>query len=650
VRNADTIRVEAFDTEDGPVTLPEIGPGWCWIGVSGCRPQAVNLSLEGEAVALALDNARGRPSALAAADEPFRPTIGFTALDADAEPVECCVATLPEILSHLLDAAGDSTGIGEAVATLLEQCIAGERPDASVLEGYASTVRFDLLRGCILVARHLGKFAAEVALIEQALEVRPSHNLERLLSMALANAQDHARARETARAVVAADPNIAETAFGAHLAELDAHDSIMAELNAPAPAQTETLSVRIGYCAHNALPYENKGYAMRSHGLAKALAEAGREITVFARPGFPSDGAKDRAPSGTENVDGIDYVFENGFGRRGRCYGYIAEAADYYERTFAEHGIGIVQAASNFWTGLPAGIAARRLGLPFVYEVRSFWDITREAREPGFRKTPQATRDNRLEAETLKLASHVVTLNTAMRERIASLGIDPERITIVPNSVDPEAFAPQPRDAALAKRCGIAEGDTVIGYAGAMLAYEGLDLLLEAAGPLLAGSDRLKLLLIGAKPAQRTVPGSIEHRLAEQIRDAGLEDNAILADQAPPEAMPALYGLFDICAYPRRAFEVCELVSPLKPLEAMAAGKAIVIADVGGMRGMVTNDKTGLTHPPGNVEALRDALRRFTEDADFRSKVGKAARAHVTEHRSWRAAAKALETVYAMAT
>jgi glycosyltransferase involved in cell wall biosynthesis len=646
VRNADTIRVDAFDTGHGPIELPELGPGWCWIGIAGCPPRSVRLSLEGEAVALALENAKNRPSCLAATEEPFRPTLDFTALDADADIIECCVATLPEILAHLLDAAGESLDMGRAISDLLERAIAGSAFDFSVLDAFAPAVGFDILRGCILVTRHLSKFTAEVALIEQALTIKPSENLTWLLSLALANAQDYGGSRIAARAAIAADPTIAGEKVDRHLAELDAHDRITEELRGNGAAHSDQLSDRIAYCAHNALPYEAKGYAMRSHGLAKALANAGCDITIVARPGFPSDGRVDLAPSGPETVDGLPYLFENGFGRHGRAHGYIAEAADYFERVFAERDIGIVQAASNFWTGLPAGIAARRLGLPFVYEVRSFWDITREAREPGFRATPQARRDNALETETLTLADRIVTLNVAMRDRIVEMGVPADRIAIVANSVDPAAFAPVPRPDALAKHYGIGESDVVIGYAGAILAYEGLDLLIEAARPLLAERDNIKLLIVGARPSLRADSGSIEAQLAQQIETAGLTGRAILADRAQPDEMAAHYALFDICAYPRRALEVCELVSPLKPLEALAAGKAVVLSGVGGMRDMVADGETGLIHPPGDVPALRDALARLAGDTGLRAQLGDAARIYVADHRTWEAAAQGLQKLY----
>ncbi|MBC2778466.1 glycosyltransferase family 4 protein [Parasphingopyxis marina] len=649
VRNADTIRVDAFDTEPGsggPIALPELGPGWCWIGIAGCPPRSVRLSLEDQAVSLALDHAKDRPSCLAAAEEPFRPTLDFTALDTATDTIECCVATLPEILAHLLDAAGDSLDMGLAISDLLERAIAGLAFDFAVLDAFAPAVGFDILRGCILVTRHLSKFSAEVALIEQATTINPSASLTWLLSLARANAQDYDGARIAARAAIAADPAIAGKKVDRHLAELDAHGRVMEELHSGETKRRSRGSARIAYCAHNALPYEAKGYAMRSHGLAKALVNAGRDIIVIARPGFPSDGAQQLSPSGLEIVDGLPYLFENGFGRHGRAYGYIAEAADYFERVFAAREIGIVQAASNFWTGLPAGIAARRLGLPFIYEVRSFWDITREAREPGFRETPQARRDNALEAETLALADRVLTLNGAMRDQIVDMGVPADRVAIVANSVDPAAFAPAPRPDTLARRYGIGMADIVIGYAGAILAYEGLDLLIEAARPLLAERDDVKLLIVGAQPSLQEDPASIEARLARQIEAAGLEGRAILAGRAQPDEMAAHYALFDICAYPRRALEVCELVSPLKPLEALAAGKAVVLSGVGGMRDMVADGETGLVHPPGDVPALRAALTRLAEDPALRAQLGEAARAYVADRRSWQAAAQGLQQLY----
>ncbi len=437
-----------------------------------------------------------------------------------------------------------------------------------------------------------------------------------------------------------------------HLAELRAFQDIGEELRLLSSRTKPALNgrARIAYCLHNSLPHQHGGYAMRSHAIAKALRARGHDLIGFGRPGFPTDGiAEPIAPPARANVDGVPYRFENRFGRRGRAHGYLAEAADYYERVFIENEVGVVHAATNFWTALPAGLAAHRLDLPFIYEVRSFWAITREAREAGFRNTPQAWRDEMLETITLALADHVVTLNAAMREHLVHYGIEGAATSLVPNCVDGNVYSPRPRDSALAATYGLGENDVVIGYMGAMLGYEGLDLLVEAVTSMIEAGQRAKLLIVGADSVKRTQPGTIEFDLEKRIAVCGITGSIILADRIAPDSVPAHYGLFDICAYPRRDFEVCNLVSPLKPLEAMACGKAIVASDVGGMRGMIEDGKTGLVHAANDMADLQSRLSTLVTDREMRLRLGQSARSFAVAERSWDEVARSMSDAYASA-
>lgn len=497
---------------------------------------------------------------------------------------------------------------------------------------------FALLHGCLPIARRLGKFAAEVTLINAALNIRNSRNLLRMLSYAQAKNHQYMLSEETTRKAVAADPAIAKGKFSQLQNELRAFSRICTELtsfaeNKCAPAPTNG---RIGYCLHNSLPFAQGGYAMRSHSIAVELKAAGRDVDAFARPGFPMVGPK-KGDDGEviETIDEIPYHFRPGSDHRSWPYTYIAEAADYFERALSEKRVGIVQAATNFWTALPAAIAARRLGLPFVYEIRSFWDVTREAREPGFRGTPQAWRDNLLETITLALADHVVTLNPIMRDHLSNYGVSKNRISIAPNCVRADFYRDAPVNSTLAKQYGIELDDFIIGYLGAMVGYEGLSTLIDATSTLLADDPKMKVLLVGADAAKHNKLGSIEHALLSQIEEYGLSDQILLIDRIPPTQVPELLRLVDICVYPRLSLDVCELVSPLKPLEAMAARKGVIASDVQGMADIVKHRKTGLVHKAGDAEDLRTKLQLMIGDSDLRNTLGRNAGKFVEKERRW---------------
>ncbi len=646
IRNADEMSDRWVSSHDGSVQAFDAANDWFWIAVKSdhADPSYTLVANSSEPELLQHTNGPGQLSTwFGRAPE----KLVLNELQHGAQ-FDCFVGTLPKSLADFVVNAEDADR--EALADFLASICFGETPDWKNIGRFESDIRFDLLHGCSTIARRLSLFRMEVALIEQALSIRPSKNLNRLLSYAYAHAQDYRRAQDVATEVLKSDPDLREGPFQTHLSELQAFDDLGSELKRFADTSVDrqaNANPKAAYCLHNSLPYAQGGYALRSHSLAEAIVAEGQTLVAFARPGFPSDGHRpSQNPIGCETTGEIDYHFDNSFGRKGRGYDYIAEAADYFERAFKAQHVSTVHAATNFWTALPAAIAAHRLAIPFIYEVRSFWTDTREARLPGYSESSQAKRDDALEAIVLAMADQIITLNGAMRDKLVALGAEAQRISIVPNCVDAMKFAPQPCDPQLAKQYRIGEQDIVIGYMGAMLGYEGLDLLVDAAAPLIRANSNIKLVLVGADTEKISDSGSIEFGLSRQIERLQLSNNVILSDRVPPEQATELYNLFDICAYPRRGFEVCERVSPLKPLEAMAAGKTVIASDVGGLLDMVAHESTGLVFERENIAALRASLGRATTESELRQRLGKSAREFVRSERSWGAAAKTTVAVY----
>lgn len=573
--------------------------------------------------------------------------------DSCSEAIECFHGSLPDPIQKIIN-AGEPSQIA-AVRNVLVAVFSGKPFNLDLPKTLEPRAQFDVLHACAAVARRIGFFEAEIQLIEAAIKIRRSRNLLRLLPYAYSNAHAYGRARVAAREAVEADPAIANQGFGNHLNELNALSDLLTEIETFADPNLDPIKSEqsIAYCLHNCLPFAQQGYAIRSHSIARELLSKGRKLTAFARPGFPDLQLNRNDPlseSRSYSLDGVEYNFEPDLDRRGQQYAYLKQAADHFERCFSERAIGIVQAASNFWTALPAAIAAKRLNLPFVYEVRSFWDITREAREPGFQTTRQAWRDVQLETITLALADHVVTLTEPMARHIQQYGVAGHRITVAPNCVDASLHMPSPRDSTKASEYGVEPEDIVIGYLGSMLRYEGLADLVQASRILRKQFPNVKFLIVGADPDKRLQTGSVEHSLDRQIRELGVGDTAILSDRVPVSEVPAVLSLFDICAYPRLGFEVCELVSPLKPLEAMAAEKAVIVSNVGGMREMVKHRETGLIHQSGDIDALAAGLADLVADARLRRSLGSAAGKFVRTERTWSRSADSIIAAQESAT
>lgn len=401
---------------------------------------------------------------------------------------------------------------------------------------------------------------------------------------------------------------------------------------------------RICYVLHNAQPYSSGGYATRAHGLARGLANAGWEIVALTRPGFPLDTKPELLPEDValETVlDGIAYRTIHGPKRHDLSRrDYMVAAADATEAALRDIRPEIVVAASAHLSALPALIAARRLGLPFVYEVRGFWEVTRQSRKPELEGTLGHRVDVALEAIVAGEADHVFTLTEPMREELFARGVETP-ITLLPNSCDPTRFTPRPRDAALAARLGIPEGVPVIGYVGTFVQYEGLEHLAEACARLAAEGRDFRLLLVGNEDTSGTGRGPITTEILGTAVASGLARRLIMPGRVPHEEVEAYYSLIDIAPFPRKPQPVTEMVSPMKPLEALAMEKAVVVSSVRALTEMIRHEETGLVFEKGSIDSLTATLARLLDDPDLRARLGRTARARVVRDRTWDATAAA---------
>jgi len=385
---------------------------------------------------------------------------------------------------------------------------------------------------------------------------------------------------------------------------------------------------------HFSLPYTSVGYATRSHGIARGVAAAGWDIRPYTRLGFPQDFKQEL--EGTEVpdedfIDGVHYRRLQGEGRKGlNEVEYLLEAADACEAVLRKEGATLVHAASNYTTALPALVAARRLGIPFVYEVRGFWEVTRSSRDAAFERSAKYRTMKFYEDFMLANSDRVITITSAMREELVERGVPSDRISLAYNSVDVERFNALKRDEDLAERLGIPEGAAVIGYVGSFVDYEGLDDLLHAAAMLRDRGHHFRLLMVG--------DGAVMDDLRVQIEQLDLQQVAILTGRVPHEEVEAHYSLIDVAPFPRKPWEVCELVSPLKPFEAMAMCKPVVVSSTRALLEIVQDGVNGLVFEKGRIDSLADALERLLVDADLREELGKRSRSWVEENRSWRRA------------
>ena len=299
----------------------------------------------------------------------------------------------------------------------------------------------------------------------------------------------------------------------------------------------------------------------------------------------------------------------------------------------------ILHAHSPALNAIAALGVGRALGIPVVYEVRAFWEDAAadhgSSRPGGLRY--RLTRA--LETHALRRADAVTTICDGLRRELCARGVPAHRITVIPNAVDVAAFsAAAPGAPWLAHKLGL-HGHLVIGFIGSFYAYEGLELLLRAMPRMLAAQPALRLLLAGGGPQ--------EAALVALAHELGIAGQVVFAGRVPHAQVASYYQLVDLCIYPRLAMRLTELVTPLKPLEAMAQGRLVVASDVGGHRELVQHGRTGLLFRAGDAQSLAQTVLALLQVPDSWAPLRREARAFVERERSWAASVARYAPVYA---
>ncbi len=298
----------------------------------------------------------------------------------------------------------------------------------------------------------------------------------------------------------------------------------------------------------------------------------------------------------------------------------------------------LIHAHSPVLNALPSLWVGRRLGLPVVYEMRASWEDAAVDHGTTTEGSLRYRLSRALESFALKRADAITTICEGLRGDIAVRGIDPARVTVIPNAVDASTFAfGVPPQAEMRRSLGL-EGEVVLGFAGSFYGYEGLDLLLEATRQLLPRHPQLRVLLVGGGPQ--------EANLRAQAVVSGLQDRVIFTGRVPHDQVQRYYEQIDVLAYPRLPIRLTELVTPLKPLEAMAQGVIFVASDVGGHRELVRDGETGTLFKAGDAAALAAAIDSLLAQRERWPQRRTAARRFVEAERTWAGSVARYREVY----
>lgn len=398
---------------------------------------------------------------------------------------------------------------------------------------------------------------------------------------------------------------------------------------------------RVLHLVGNSLPHHQSGYTLRTHYTAVAQRAAGLDPHVVTQMGF--------GHFGVDEVDGIRYHRLPGQGRGTEpLTTWLQSHTESVAGLVAKLRPAVLHAASDYVNAVTALAVGWAFGIPVVYESRGFWEETwlqRQAQKYGWTDLSRLEADyglpdvymwrREIEDRCRREADRVVTLAEVMAERIAAGGVARDRITVIPNGVDVDSFPVLSRNAGLAQELGIGAGVRTVGYISSIVEYEGIDTLIEAFAQLRSmSSTPVKLLVVGDGP---------ERARLEQIADPA---DVIFTGRVQHSAVLDYYSLIDIFVVPRKPFEVCHLVTPLKPFEALSTGRTLVMSDVRALASIAEQSDAAELFEAGNPRALATLLAKLLDDPQRCRRLAEQGASWVRAHRTWKSNAELYLSLY----
>ena len=399
------------------------------------------------------------------------------------------------------------------------------------------------------------------------------------------------------------------------------------------------MSLKILHILDHSLPLHS-GYTFRSHNIFQAQRNIGWHPVIITSPKHEQSWKGIWEPQ--EQINGFSYYRTGSISNNGISFKTELQLMRALGRRIQEvahrEKPDIIHAHSPVLNAMPALWAGRKLGIPVVYEIRAFWEDAAVDHGTYAEGSWKYNLTKSIETWVCKRADQVAVLCNGLKNDLSKRGISSQKITPVFNGINPDDFRPCPPDEGLKKEWNLS-GKKVIGFIGSFYRYEGLDLLVRAFSHLASRHPGIVLLLVGG--------GEMEKELKAQVKRLRLQDKVIMPGRIPHDRIPGIYAMVDILAYPRYSMRLTELVTPLKPLEAMSMGKALVASDVGGHKELIRHNKTGLLFPAGDVDALANTLGRLLEDNTLSQSLQSQGATWVRNHHTWKKTTKVYQEIYA---
>ena len=382
---------------------------------------------------------------------------------------------------------------------------------------------------------------------------------------------------------------------------------------------------KLCYCIHHSLPQIQDGYATRSHYVLRSLSEK-FDVSAITSPGYFDEERE-------TFIDDLRYIRLKKTTRKLSIKSRYRLKIEAYKKIFLKEKPQFVIAASDQEHAIPILIAAKELGIPFYYEVRGLWEVTRLSKDPNEEKKIVNLFDKYFETKVCQMADFNFVITNAAIEELSIRGVDKNKMVLFPNCANINNFKPMKKDRQILEKIGISETIPVIGYIGTIQMYEGLDDLLRACKILKEKNHKFRLIIVGGCASADN--DNYDEYLKKMSSELDIDDCVSIVGKVPPSAVPKYYSIVDIAPFGRKPLPVCKLISPIKPLEAMAMEKTVIISNLPALKELVIDNKTGLCFEAGNINSYAAVLEKVITDIELRVDLSKNARQWVKNNRQW---------------
>ncbi len=379
------------------------------------------------------------------------------------------------------------------------------------------------------------------------------------------------------------------------------------------------------------------GYSTRSYYLIHHQKEIDISPVVLTSERFG------KTSNDKEEIDNISYYRSKVCRNRIRKIPLLSETHEIrclkkrIEQIALTEHVDIIHAHSPSLIGAASIYHCKKYGIPLVYEIRAFWEDAAVDRGSFSEKSLQYIIRRFHETIIIKRATKIIAISNGIKEDLIKRGIPEEKIHIVRNGVDFQKFKPVPVNNNLKRKYGCHD-KIIIGFIGSFFNFEGLQDLIFAFKKISQKNNNVILMLVGA--------GQMDDYLRNLTKELKITDRVIFTGHVSHDRIIDFYSVFDLLIYPRISKRITELVTPLKPLEAMSMEKPVLMSDVDGLRELVDTDDSAMFFKAGDVDELASKCLFLCEKKPLRIKMGKKARVNIIRNWGWDKRARINKRIY----